>query len=79
MCRGRKGSCSQEVKTKFPDHSKILIKTYYPEDEAQVSRLVKNCYDKNTPLELVGTNTKNFIGKKFSVLQNDYLYQIFQE
>ena len=39
-------------------------KTYYPEDEVQVSNIVKELYDKNSPIELVGTNTKNFIGNK---------------
>jgi len=39
-------------------------KTYYPEDEIQVSNIVKELYDKNSPIELVGTNTKNFIGNK---------------
>ena len=39
-------------------------KTYYPEDEAQVSNIVRDLYDKNSPIELIGTNTKNFIGNK---------------
>ena len=39
-------------------------KTYYPEDETQVSNIVKELYDKNSPIELVGRNTKNFIGNK---------------
>ena len=38
--------------------------TYYPEDELQVSDIVKELYKKNQPTELIGTGTKNFIGNK---------------
>ena len=38
--------------------------TYYPEDELQVSDLVKELYKKNQPTELIGTGTKSFIGNK---------------
>jgi len=38
--------------------------TYYPEDEIQVSDIVKELYRKNQPTELIGTGTKNFIGNK---------------
>ncbi|MDC1159988.1 FAD-binding protein [Candidatus Pelagibacter sp.] len=38
--------------------------TYYPEDELQVSSIVKELYKKNQPTELIGTSTKNFIGNK---------------
>ena len=38
--------------------------TYYPEDESQVSDVVKELYKKNLPAELIGTGTKNFIGNK---------------
>ena len=38
--------------------------TYYPEDELQVSNVVKELYKKNQPTELIGTGTKNFIGNK---------------
>jgi glycolate oxidase FAD binding subunit len=38
--------------------------TYYPEDEAQVSDVVKELYKKNQPAELIGTGTKSFIGNK---------------
>ena len=38
--------------------------TYYPEDELQVSDVVKELYKKNLPTELIGTGTKNFIGNK---------------
>jgi len=39
-------------------------KTYYPEDEIQVSSVVKELYKKNLPTELIGTGSKNFIGNK---------------
>ena len=38
--------------------------TYFPEDELQVSGIVKELYKKNQPTELIGTGTKNFIGNK---------------
>ena len=38
--------------------------TYYPEDEVQVSNVVKELYKKNLPTELIGTGSKNFIGNK---------------
>jgi len=38
--------------------------TYYPEDELQVSDVVKELYKKNLPTELIGMGTKNFIGNK---------------
>ena len=38
--------------------------TYYPDDELQVSDIVKELYKKNQPTELIGTGTKNFIGNK---------------
>ena len=38
--------------------------TYYPEDESQVSDVIKELYKKNQPTELIGTGTKSFIGNK---------------
>ena len=38
--------------------------TYYPEDELQVSSIVKELYKRNEPTELIGTNSKSFIGNK---------------
>ena len=39
-------------------------KTYYPEDEIEVSSVVKELYKKNLPTELIGTGSKSFIGNK---------------
>ena len=44
----------------FQDSSK----TYYPENEIEVSSVVKELYKKNLPTELIGTGSKNFIGNK---------------
>jgi glycolate oxidase FAD binding subunit len=44
----------------FQDSNNI----YYPEDELQVSDVVKEFYKKNQPIEIIGTGTKNFIGNK---------------
>jgi glycolate oxidase FAD binding subunit len=38
--------------------------TYYPEDELEVSSVVKELYKKNQPTELIGTSSKSFIGNK---------------
>jgi len=38
--------------------------TYYPEDELQVSSVVKELYKKNQPTEIIGTGSKGFIGNK---------------
>jgi len=35
-----------------------------PADEIETSNLIKEIYKKNLPTEIVGTNTKNFIGNK---------------
>jgi glycolate oxidase FAD binding subunit len=59
----KEGYMSTEMKKNsqiFQDSSN----TYYPEDELQVSNIVKELYRKNQPTELIGTGTKNFIGNK---------------
>jgi glycolate oxidase FAD binding subunit len=38
--------------------------TYFPKTEEEVSILIKEFYKKNLPTEIVGTNTKSFIGNK---------------
>ena len=37
---------------------------YKPADEIETSNFIKEVYKKNLPTEIVGTNTKNFIGNK---------------
>tara|TARA_B100001245_G_scaffold129072_1_gene95302 strand:- start:195 stop:1496 length:1302 start_codon:yes stop_codon:yes gene_type:complete len=37
---------------------------YYPEDEQQLSEVVKELYKKNLPTEIVGTGSKSFVGNK---------------
>jgi len=37
---------------------------YKPVDEIETSNFIKEIYKKNLPTEIVGTNTKNFIGNK---------------
>ena len=37
---------------------------YKPENEKETSDFIKEIYKKNLPTEIVGTNTKNFIGNK---------------
>ena len=38
--------------------------TYYPEDETQISSIVKELFKKNQPTEVIGWTPKNFIGNK---------------
>jgi glycolate oxidase FAD binding subunit len=38
--------------------------TYYPNSEEEVSSLIKKFHKKSLPTEIIGTNTKNFIGNK---------------
>jgi len=38
--------------------------TYYPEDETQISSIVKELFKKNQPAEVVGLGSKIFIGNK---------------
>ena len=38
--------------------------TYYPEDETQISSIVKDLFKKNQPTEVVGLGSKIFIGNK---------------
>ncbi len=54
---------STEVKKNFQisqDFDYILK----PDNEAQVSEIVENLYEKNLPTEIIGSNSKNFIGNK---------------
>ena len=37
---------------------------YYPKDESEVAALIKEFYKNDTPTEIIGNNTKNFIGNK---------------
>ena len=37
---------------------------YKPINEIETSNFIKEIYKKNLPTEIVGTNTKNFIGNK---------------
>ena len=55
------------MSTKMKINSQIFQdsnNTYYPKDEEEVSILIKEFYKKNSPTEITGTNTKNFIGNK---------------
>ena len=55
------------MSTKMKINSQIFQdsnNTYYPKDEAEVSNLIKEFHKKNLPTEIVGTNSKSFIGNK---------------
>ena len=38
--------------------------TYYPEDETQISSIVRELFKKNQPTEVIGLGSKSFIGNK---------------
>ncbi len=44
----------------FQDSNNI----YYPKDEVEVSDLIRELYKKDTPTEIIGNNSKSFIGNK---------------
>src|SRR6056300_1684897 len=55
------------MSTKMKINSQIFQdsnNTYYPKDEAEVSNLIKEFHKKNLPTEIVGTDSKSFIGNK---------------
>ena len=55
------------MSTKMKINSQIFQdsnNTYYPKDEEEVSNLIKEFHKKNLPTEIVGTNSKSFIGNK---------------
>ena len=55
------------MSTKMKINSQIFQdsnNTYFPKTEEEVSILIKEFYKKNLPTEIVGTNTKSFIGNK---------------
>ncbi len=37
---------------------------YYPKNESEVSELIRELYKKDSPTEIIGNNSKNFIGNK---------------
>ena len=38
--------------------------TFFPKSELEISNNIKNFNEKNIPLEIVGSGSKKFIGKK---------------
>ena len=38
--------------------------TFFPKSELEISNIIKNFGEKNIPLEIVGSGSKKFIGKK---------------
>ena len=55
------------MSTKIKINSQIFQDSnnvYYPKDEAEVSDLIRELYKKDTPTEIIGNNSKSFIGNK---------------
>ena len=44
--------------------------TYFPEDETQISSVVKELFKKNQPTEVIGMGSKSFIGNKIQSAKN---------
>jgi glycolate oxidase FAD binding subunit len=55
------------MSTKIKINSQIFQdsnNTYYPKNEQEVSDLIKQLYKSDSPTEIIGTNSKNYIGNK---------------
>jgi len=55
------------MSTKIKINSQIFQdsnNTYYPKNEQEVSELIKQLYKSDSPTEIIGTNSKNYIGNK---------------
>ncbi len=55
------------MSTKIKINSQIFQDSdnvYYPKDEAEVSVLIRELYKKDSPTEIIGNNSKSFIGNK---------------
>ena len=59
------------MSTKIKINSQIFQDSnnvYYPKDESEVSDLIRELYKQDSPTEIIGSNSKSFIGKKRSQL-----------
>jgi len=55
------------MSTKIKINSQIFQDSnnvYYPKDEVEVSDLIRELYKQDSPTEIIGNNSKNFIGNK---------------
>ena len=55
------------MSTKIKINSQIFQDSnnvYYPKDETEVSDLIRELYKQDSPTEIIGNNSKNFIGNK---------------
>ena len=55
------------MSTKIKINSQIFQDSnnvYYPKDETEVSDLIRELYKQDSPTEIIGNNSKSFIGNK---------------
>ncbi len=56
---------SMEEKQNFQTYQDFNEAVLRPDSEKQISEIIKNCYRKNIPLEILGSGTKKNIGRNF--------------
>ncbi len=56
---------SMEEKQNFQTYQDFKEAVLRPDSEKQISEIIKNCYRKNIPLEILGSGTKKNIGRNF--------------
>ena len=40
------------------------VEEFEPSDESEIQQIIKHCFKKNLPIEIIGSQTKKEIGKK---------------
>jgi hypothetical protein len=56
---------SMEEKQNFQTFQDFNQSTFKPNSLGEISSIIKECYKKNTPLEIVGLQSKKNIGRNF--------------
>ena len=54
----------EEINQNSPTSLDFNTEKFEPKDEIEIQQIIKFCYKKNLPIEIVGNQTKLDIGKK---------------
>ena len=57
---------SMEEKQNFQTYQDFNEAVLRPDSEKQISEIIKNCYRKNIPLEILGSGTKKILVEIFN-------------
>ena len=57
----------EEINQNSPTSLDFKAEKFEPKDEIEIQQIIKFCYKKNLPIEIVGNQTKIDIGKKCNV------------